>query len=312
MINLQNWADTYSQKLIECGHKHVASCVFENHVYVVFEASEKEANFAIFTLMLKKDFSLKKLDEMYIDDEIPQGSPLRDVFVNAESDELYCFKIAVDDSFDKPITDRSRLDNILSNRHLSSPYEAHAKRFVESIKFFYDIDFSIEMYNLLCKQQTATYKLTQIYKLNGRTFVGKMWFGKWVYVIYGGGGNDRNIPPYKTTLPNLYDEKTLLPVPHFLQFVGLDRLEFSKQVRETMAAKRLHYEKLSADLSYMSDKDLYLSDDISKQDKAFLMKLRKETPIQYDINDAIRHIGEKYSRRRGVPGTAPTSDDDRG
>jgi len=203
------------------------------------------------------------------------------------------------------------LNNNIFKRHLSSSYDTHAKRFVESAKHFYDIDMTLDEYDELCQTNASNYKLRKVYSLNGRAMVATIILkGKTIYVIFGGTYNDRAIPPYKTTLPDLYDEKTLLPVPQKLLLSGLDRVEFSKKVRQTIISKTEYYINLSNDMAYLTNERLVASTDISQIDKIQLLRLRKPKTVRvYDINDAIRDIAEEYRRSRSFQGPTPEAHD---
>jgi len=282
-MNIQDAAERYKQKLIESNFRDVNYRI-ENETIVLSYVGDDEKNLVASSLKLKR-FESKWL-----------------YFIGSVG-HVFETIVYFDPSNEMPITDLDRLNNKLFKNHRSSPYDHHANRFVETAKHFYNLDLTLEEYDELCnvsKQGGATVRL--VYRLNGSTFVGLLKIkGKEIYVIHG--TSYQGVPAYKTCLPDIYHINTLLPVPDKLLIEGIDRVSFSKQVRLMVIQKRLYYEKLSKDLENKSNKELFLSTDLSHVDKVFVSKLRKTNPQTYQINDAVEQLIKEASRSRIVPGS---------
>jgi hypothetical protein len=146
-----------------------------------------------------------------------------------------------------------------------------------------------------------------MYRINGSVQVATIELhNKLVYVIFG-QKTERNLPNYKTCIPDIFHKKTLLPVPDKVLMQGVDKVAFTKEVRETLLEKREYYKKLFEKYENISNKDLFLSTDLSKEDKIFVARLKNNE--QYSLLNAIKYVTEKHSRSRFFQGNASSESD---
>lgn len=268
MIDLQNWADTYVQKLKECGYEDARCTVEGESLVLIFSAETPDV--AISTLNLTSGYKFE-------------------MFHIGSIGTQWIGTINVDYTFVKPITDLDRLNNKLFKRNLSSPYDHHAKKFVETLKLFYNIDMSYEQYDHIYRNPN-TLKYEEVYRLNNSVMVAKTFIEKqWVYIIHG-SRTDRGLPALKTALPDLFNEKTLLPVPDKILMKGLDRMAFSKLVRQMVIEKKQYFQKVFEENTHLTDKEIFLSNDLTYAEKKFIKKLRKSTPEYYELKNAVYDV----------------------
>lgn len=273
MIDLQNWADTYVQKLKECAFEEVRCHVEGDTLILIFDAEKPDM--AISALNLKSGYSFE-------------------MFHIGSIGTQWIGKIKVDETFIKPITDIDRLNNKIFKRNLSSPYDHHAKKFVETMKMFYNIDMTLEEYDELYRN-SHTLKLKEIYRLNGSVMVAQLYYkSQWVYVIHG-QRTERGLPSLKTALPDIFAEKTLLPVPDKILLKGIDRMAFTKIVRQTVIEKRQYFQNLFEINAHLTDKEIFLSNELSFAEKKFIKKLRKPVPEYYELNNAVYDVYENIA-----------------
>lgn len=286
-MNLKDLAYAYKTKLTECGYKNTTVEIDEKESIIVVSYSGKETSMAESVMLLEKDYVTSKSSQSI--------------------DGLYDFVtvITVDETNQTPVTDMSRLNNKIHRINASSSYDHHMKKFIDSAKYFYNMTVTEAEYTELCRRRN--HHMLEIYKLNSYVKVAKFHFKEQdIYVIYGANGNRKDLPPFKTCLPDLMHEETLLPVPDKLLALGIDRLQFSKLVRDTVYERTKYYQNLSQQFANMSDKDLFLlpNNILTGFDKK-MIKLVKTKPFQYDIKLAIDYIKEKRGGRTLVSDSTP-------